>query len=279
MIIIDNNVLKLEKIFYRYPDNKKDILKNLNIEIENEKWISIIGMNGSGKSTIAKIIDLLIKPDKGNVFINHQIVDDTNFNQLRMNIGIVFQNPEDQFVGSTIETDVAFGLENRNIDNKIMRKMVENALKEVNMFDLKDSPAESLSGGQKQRVAIAGIIAMDPKIIILDESTSMLDPASKKDIIKLIKKLKEIHHWTIISITHDVEQYSVSDKIIVIDKGEKVYENTPKNLFNNQEIIKKFNIEIPFSEYLSNKLELDTFNYSEKYLDEDEMIKWINQSK
>lgn len=277
MIIIDNNVLKLEKIFYRYPDDHEDILKNLNIEIENEKWVSIIGRNGSGKSTIAKIMDLLIKPYKGNILINHQIANNYNYNQLRMNIGIVFQNPEDQFVGSTVETDVAFGLENRNIDTKKMKKIVEHALKEVNMFDLKDSSADSLSGGQKQRVAIAGIIAMNPKIIILDESTSMLDPASKKSIIELIRRLKEIHHWTIISITHDVEQYSVSDRIIVIDKGEKVYENTPKNLFNNQEIIKKYNIEIPFSEYLSNKL--DNINHSEKYLDEDEMIKWINQSK
>lgn len=274
MVFIDNGILKLENIFYKYPESEVGILSNLNLEIEKEKWTSIIGKNGSGKSTIAKIMDLLIKPNEGQIFLNSQIVNEKNVNKLRMDIGIVFQNPEDQFVGSTVETDVAFGLENRNINSKTMKKSVMQALEEVDMLEFKDKSAQSLSGGQKQRVAIAGIIAMNPNIIILDESTSMLDPAAKKDILKLIWKLKKIHHWTVISITHDVEEYLISDKIIVIDHGEKVFENNPQNLFSNQKIIDEFNIELPFFQYLNKKMKVN--NYP-KFLDEDEMIRWINQ--
>ncbi len=239
-------MIKVENLDYSYTQSDH-ALKGISFVVNDGEWVSILGHNGSGKSTLSKLLVGLIKADKGNIYIDSEELTEENVESLRQNIGIVFQNPDNQFVGVNVKYDIAFGLENRNIERKEMLKLIDEYSKKVGMYDFLDREPESLSGGQKQRVAIAGILALNSKYLILDEATSMLDPEGVKDITDLIKELKTKYHKTIITITHDLNLAALSDRIIVLKEGKIIGEGNPKEVFNHETMLKSSNLDIPFN--------------------------------
>ena len=208
----------VKNVSFSYNE-KKDILKNINIEINKGEWIAILGHNGSGKSTFAKILVGLLEPQTGEVLIDNQVLNDDSVYELRKRIGIVFQNPDNQFVGVTVRDDIAFGMENLCIPREEMLEKIDFYSKKVGMYDFLDKQPANLSGGQKQRVAIAGILAMRSNILIFDEATSMLDPYTRNDLIEYIESLNR-EGLTIIMITHDVNEALLADKMLIMKKGE-----------------------------------------------------------
>ena len=222
-------------------------IKNLSLEIEEGSYIALIGHNGSGKSTLAKLIIGLLPHRKGEIIVNGLKLQKANYAKIRSQVGIVFQNPDNQFIGSTVEDDIAFGLENREVPHENMRGIIDEFAKKVGMEDYLKKEPTNLSGGQKQRVAIAGILALNPKIIIFDEATSMLDPRGRNEISKIIKEMrKDNPDLTIISITHDVEEAYQADKVVLLKKGELCAFDKPSNIFKNEELIKECNLTKPF---------------------------------
>ncbi len=231
----------------KFAYTKEDIaLKGVSFTIEDDSWVSIIGHNGSGKSTISKLLIHLISPQKGEIVIDSLKLNDDNEKEIRKNIGIVFQNPDNQFVGVDVEHDIAFGLENLCIEHSVMHSLVREFAEKVGVLDKLKREPHTLSGGEKQRVAIAGILALNQKYVILDEATSMLDPEGVSSVVELIKELKDKYHKTIITITHDLRLANSSDKIIVLKEGEKVLEGTPEEVFTHKDILESSNLELPF---------------------------------
>ncbi len=218
-----------------YDDTKIDILKNINLKINQGEFISIVGKNGCGKSTLSKHFNAVLTPSCGDVFVEgiNTKCEEKIFD-IRKKVGLVLQNPDNQIISSIVEEDVAFGLENLGTDRYTMRKSVDRALRDVGMYEYKDSPTYALSGGQKQRVAIAGVLAMNPKCIVLDEPTSMLDPNGRKEVLCTIIKLNKQFGTTIVLITHDMYELSLSSRILIMDDGKIVSEKTPKEFFNDE---------------------------------------------
>lgn len=252
-----NNIVQLKDVSYTYPEAKQPAVKNISLNIQENSWTTIVGRNGSGKSTITRLINGLLVPDenpKTEIIVDGQKLTDQTVWQIRDEVGIVFQNPDNQFVGATVADDVAFGLENRGVPRPQMLKIVKQAIAAVGMSDFANSEPSNLSGGQKQRVAIAGIIAIQPKIIILDEATSMLDPNGREQIIKLVQRLKKQHDLTVISITHDIDQANLADRVIVLNKGQVLAQDIPAKIFSDLPLIKKIGLDEPFVFKLKNKL-------------------------
>ena len=212
------SVVKLSHIDFRYYGSEVNSLTDVSLEIKEGEWVAIIGPNGSGKSTLAKIMNGLLVPAAGQVTIKDLTIDEETVWEARRSVGMVFQNPDNQFVGSTVEDDVAFGLENNGVPRQEMISRIEEALAEVRMSEFKDKEPVRLSGGQKQRVALASILALRPDIIILDEATSMLDPNGRQEVIAAIRKIKERFNLTVISITHDLDEASLADRILMMQK-------------------------------------------------------------
>ena len=229
-------MIKFEDVFFQYSSSKKTALSNINLAIKEGRWLSVLGKNGSGKSTL-------------NKEYSKEIYDD-----IKNKIAIVFQNPDNQFVGSTVEEDIAFGLENRNVPQEKMDEIIDRVLEIVDMTDYRKYEPSSLSGGQKQRVAIASSLALDPEILILDEATSMLDPEAKKSILEYIKKINKEKGITIISITHDAEESVYSDDIVILESGEIVYQGNYTTLYADTEILEKYSLEVPFVERIKKDL-------------------------
>ena len=228
-------------------DKEKKTLDGVSFEIEKGQYVALIGHNGSGKSTLAKILVGLNKKYEGEITIFDLPLDKEHTNEIHQKIGIVFQNPDNQFVASSVAEDIAFGLENRCIPKEKMDQIILQVCQEVGMEKFMDSAPENLSGGQKQRVAIAGVLAMSPDLLILDESTSMLDPKGKKEILNLIAKMKEENpDLTILSITHDVEEAYRADKVIVLNKGQLILCGTPEEVFSKQDVLNEIHLGIPF---------------------------------
>lgn len=271
------NIIEISNLSFKYPD-QDSLFNNLNLTIEANKWTAILGQNGSGKSTLARLVDGLLVPENGDIRVAGLKVNDKNLLAVRSKIGLVFQNPEDQFVGATVEDDVAFGLENRRIERSEMQEIVKMSLKEVGMWEFRDRIPASLSGGQKQRVAIAGILAIKPQILILDESTSMLDPLGRQEIIQLVKDVKRGDNLTIISITHDIEEAALADRILILDKGVIVTDTTPDSLLNQSEFLSKFELDTPFTTKLVAKLKTLGIDVPDKYMNDEELISWIKKS-
>ena len=234
------------KVSYSYGQEGFAI-KNLSLELEEGSYVALIGHNGSGKSTLAKLIIGLLPLQSGEIIVNGLKLEKANYQKIRSQVGIVFQNPDNQFIGSTVEDDIAFGLENRRVPHEDMRRIIDEYAFKVGMLEYLKKEPTNLSGGQKQRVAIAGILALKPKIIIFDEATSMLDPRGRNEISKIIKDLrKEMPEVTIISITHDVEEAYEADKVVLLSNGSLKAFDTPSAIFSNEKLVKECNLIKPF---------------------------------
>ncbi|KRK92384.1 energy-coupling factor ABC transporter ATP-binding protein [Companilactobacillus futsaii] len=263
-------IISIKNLTYTYPDSKTPAINDLSLDIYKNEWLSIVGKNGSGKSTLTKLIDGLIEADSGTIVIDGEVINEENIWDARTKIGIIFQNPDHQFVGATVEDDVAFGLENQGMPREQMVKEIDRALDLVKMSDFKTRDPQSLSGGQKQRVAIAGVLATKPQIVIMDESTSMLDPDGRKKVLDLVQKLRQEQDLTIISITHDIEETELSQRIVVINDGKIVQAGTPSSIYDIGPHLTKFGLEEPFSSQLVQTLR-NSVKLPEGYLNEEEL--------
>lgn len=248
------DLIRFENVDFAYSDdeseteNQVDVLKNLNLSIEKGSFVAVLGHNGSGKSTIAKLTNGILFPKSGRVIVDGQETkDDDSIFEIRKKVGMVFQNPDNQIVASIVEEDVAFGVENLGIPSEECRKRVDEALKTVGMYEFREKAPHKLSGGQKQRVAVAGIIAMKPMCIVLDEPTAMLDPSGRKEVIETVKKLNKEEHITIVLITHYMDEAVQADRVIVIDGGEIKMDDTPQEVFLHVDEIKALGLDVPQS--------------------------------
>ena len=256
------NIIKVENLCFEYEPGLKTI-HNISFQIKKGEYVAILGHNGSGKSTIAKLLIGLLEKKSGNIIIDNKELNLENLYKIREKIGIVFQNPDNQFIGATVRDDIAFGLENICIPREKMDELIERYAKRVRMDQFLDHEPTKLSGGQKQRVAIAGILAMSPSIIILDESTSMLDPRGRKEINELIRELKEDKEMTIISITHDIEEAKNADRILLLNKGEIVGDDQPETLLMNEKLLLDLHLDTPFALKVSRKLKAQGIQINE----------------
>ncbi|MBS7577080.1 MULTISPECIES: energy-coupling factor ABC transporter ATP-binding protein [unclassified Enterococcus] len=273
-------MIELKNISFKYSSEASDYaLDDVSLTIESGEWVAIIGHNGSGKSTTAKIMDGLIKAENGDVLIDGTIMTPDNVWELRKRIGMVFQNPDNQFVGSTVEDDVAFGLENQGIPRDEMLIRVNQALERVQMADYKTKEPARLSGGQKQRVAIAGVIALAPNIIILDEATSMLDPKGRQEVIKIVQQIKAEKNLTVVSITHDIDEAALADKIIVMKQGKVLTTGTPTEIFAKGQDLIELGLDVPLTEKIKASLAKVGIELPKQYLTEEEMVAFLWQLK
>lgn len=269
------SVVKLSHIDFCYYGSEVNSLTDVSLEIKEGEWVAIIGPNGSGKSTLAKIMNGLLVPAAGQVTIKDLTIDEETVWEARRSVGMVFQNPDNQFVGSTVEDDVAFGLENNGVPRQEMITRIEEALAEVRMSEFKDKEPARLSGGQKQRVALASILALRPDIIILDEATSMLDPNGRQEVIAAIRKIKERFNLTVISITHDLDEASLADRILMMQGGRLVQDKKPEEIFLMGEQLVEQGLDVPFSQKLKDALAARGLAVPDNYLDEEALLTWI----
>ena len=269
------SVVKLSHIDFRYYGSEVNSLTDVSLEIKEGEWVAIIGPNGSGKSTLAKIMNGLLVPAAGQVTIKDLTIDEETVWEARRSVGMVFQNPDNQFVGSTVEDDVAFGLENNGVPRQEMISRIEEALAEVRMSEFKDKEPARLSGGQKQRVALASILALRPDIIILDEATSMLDPNGRQEVIAAIRKIKERFNLTVISITHDLDEASLADRILMMQGGRLVQDKKPEEIFLMGEQLVEQGLDVPFSQKLKDALAARGLDVPDNYLDGEALLTWI----
>ena len=271
-----NEIIELRNVTFSYSEeDARPALNNVSLTIQQGEWIAIIGPNGSGKSTLAKTINGLIEANSGEVIIEGIPLNAETVWDVRKKIGMVFQNPDNQFVGSTVQDDVAFGLENVGIPREEMVKRVADAVAAVNMADFMDKEPARLSGGQKQRVAIAGIVALSPDIIILDEATTMLDPEGRHEVIETIQEIKEKENLTVISITHDIDEAAKANRIFVMEAGQLKRIGTPEEIFSLGKEIIDIGLDIPFPEKLKYQLKRQGLEVPEEYLTEEGMVSWL----
>ncbi|CYU62720.1 TPA: energy-coupling factor transporter ATPase [Streptococcus suis] len=275
------NIIEVKNLKYKYnQEDEQYTLNDVSFHVKQGEWLSIIGHNGSGKSTTVRLIDGLLEAESGDIYIDGDALTIDNVWDKRRLIGMVFQNPDNQFVGATVEDDVAFGLENQGIPLEEMRSRVDEALELVGMTDFKTREPARLSGGQKQRVAIAGVVALRPKIIILDEATSMLDPEGRLDLIKIVREIKERHGMTVISITHDLDEVALSDRVIVMKNGQVESISTPNELFMREDLV-DLDLDRPFTTELASSLRQTGLDLPLRYFTEEELEEtlweWISK--
>lgn len=268
----DTNIIEIKNLSFQYEGSSKEVLKNLNIDIKEGEFICVLGHNGSGKSTLAKLINAQYIPTEGDILVgNMNTKDDESLWNIREMCGMVFQNPDNQLVATIVEEDVAFGPENLGVPREELRKRVNDCLELVGMSEYKRHSPALLSGGQKQRIAIAGILAMNPKCLLMDEPTAMLDPQGRKDILDTVLKLREMGK-TIIHITHYMEECVHADRIIVINEGEVVLEGTPREVFSNVEKMKEIGLDVPEPTEISYLLNKSNINVRRDVLTVDELV-------
>ncbi|MDT2813274.1 energy-coupling factor ABC transporter ATP-binding protein [Vagococcus carniphilus] len=273
---METPLIELKNITFKYSSEEtKNALSNISLNIYPGEWVALIGHNGSGKSTLAKTINGLIMPNEGEIFVKGEKVTEKTLWDVRKMIGMVFQNPDNQFVGSTVEDDVAFGLENQGVPREDMVNRVKDALEKVRMSDFAVKEPARLSGGQKQRVAIAGVIALRPDVIILDEATSMLDPQGRQEVIETIRKIKEDSNLTVISITHDIDEAAHANRVLVMREGEIIQEGTPATIFSRGEELIELGLDVPFPEKLKAALNERGIDVPATYLTEEGMVDWL----
>lgn len=265
------SIIDVKNLSFRYKESQEYYdVKDITFHVKRGEWLSIVGHNGSGKSTTVRLIDGLLEAESGEIVIDGQRLTEENVWNIRRQIGMVFQNPDNQFVGATVEDDVAFGLENQGLSRQEMKKRVEEALDLVDMLDFKKREPARLSGGQKQRVAIAGVVALRPAILILDEATSMLDPEGRRELIETVKGIRKDYDMTVISITHDLEEVAMSDRVLVMKKGEIESTSSPRELFSRNDL-DQIGLDDPFANQLKHSLSQYGYDLPENYLTESEL--------
>lgn len=270
-------MIELKNVSFRYDKTVEEYqIDTVSFHVKQGEWLSIVGHNGSGKSTVVRLIDGLLEAESGEIYIDGKKLTRETIWEIRSKIGIVFQNPDNQFVGATVEDDVAFGLENQGIPREEMLQRVEKAIEQVGMLEFKDREPSRLSGGQKQRVAIAGIIALRPTIIILDEATSMLDPEGREDLMAVMRELQKKFQLTIISITHDLTEIALSDQTLVFQKGKLESSMTPRELFSRNDL-NEIGLDKPFSKQVQESLS-SHFPLKQDYLTESELLDQLWES-
>ena len=275
------NIIEIRNLKYKYDSESENYtLNDVSFQVKKGEWLSIVGHNGSGKSTTVRLIDGLLEAESGDIIISGDKLTAENVWEKRRQIGMVFQNPDNQFVGATVEDDVAFGLENQGLDYDLMVERVQQALELVGMQDFKEREPARLSGGQKQRVAVAGVVALRPDIIILDEATSMLDPEGRLDLIQTVKKIKDSNQLTVISITHDLDEIALSDRVLVMKEGQVESTATPRELFSREDL-EELGLDQPFVNQVKAALRQSRLPLPDSYLTEKELQDqlWVLLSK
>lgn len=274
-------IIKAEGVSFSYSEEERPALQNVDFEVKKGEWLAIVGHNGSGKSTMARILNGLLIPNQGKVTVAGIHLNEDTVWDIRKKVGMVFQNPDNQFVGTTVQDDVAFGLENHGVPRDDMVKRVEWAAKQVKMDHFLDQEPHHLSGGQKQRVAIAGIIALQPEIMILDEATSMLDPKGRAEVMETVRALKKDGLVTVLSITHDLEEAAKADRIIVMNRGTKYAEGTPEEIFSQGDKLVEIGLDLPFPYKLSRLLRDAGIPVAKDHLTEEGLVNeiWTLRSK
>ena len=273
---MNQTIIELEDIHYRYhEDDAREALAGVSLEIRRGEWLAIIGHNGSGKSTLAKVMNGLIEANTGSVVVNGKTLTEETVFDARRTVGMVFQNPDNQFVGTTVEDDIAFGLENIGLPREEMLERVTKVLEMVKMSEFRTKEPARLSGGQKQRVAIAGVTALEPEVIILDEATSMLDPKGRLEVISTIQKLHKEKKITVISITHDLDEATQADRVVLMEQGQIQQIGTPKEIFKLGTKLVEKGLDVPFAEKLIEALRERGINVPEEYLDEEGLVEWL----
>ncbi|QPQ28802.1 energy-coupling factor ABC transporter ATP-binding protein [Lysinibacillus sp. JNUCC 51] len=268
-------ILSLNNVTFSYTPEEKEsrnAVENVSFAVQEGEWIAIVGHNGSGKSTIAKLMNGLLYPQQGDVRILREPLSEDNLWESRSQIGMVFQNPDNQFVGATVQDDVAFALENNGVPFEEMVERVHAALEQVKMNNFLDHEPHHLSGGQKQRVAIAGALAMKPKLLILDEATSMLDPQGRAEVLQTVQTLRAETGLTVISITHDLEEAMLADRVLFMNDGKKFAEGTPSEIFAFGDKLVEFGLDLPFAMKLSKLLQKEGVPLMGQHMTEEELV-------
>ncbi|MBF1045628.1 energy-coupling factor transporter ATPase [Peptostreptococcus sp.] len=269
------NIIKVDNLIFEYTSDETTYraIDDFNLDIKKGEFVAIIGHNGSGKSTLSKNLNAILVPTSGDINIKGMNTKDEKYLwDIRQTAGMVFQNPDNQIVATIVEEDVAFGCENLAIDPQEIRLRVDEALKNVDMYDLRERQPHLLSGGQKQRVAIAGIIAMRPECIIFDEATAMLDPSGRQEVMNTIKRLNKEYNITVLHITHFMEEAVEADRVIVMEKGKLALEGTPREVFSNVTRLKEIGLDVPYMTELAHLLKKDGLDIRDNILTVDEMV-------
>lgn len=268
-------ILALNQVTFAYPsedDKPRNAVEDVSFSIAEGEWIAIVGHNGSGKSTIAKLMNGLLYPQQGDVRFMREVLNDNNLWDVRSQMGMVFQNPDNQFVGATVQDDVAFALENNGVPHQEMVQRVQEALAQVKMQDFLDHEPHHLSGGQKQRVAIAGALALRPKLLILDEATSMLDPQGRMEVLQTVQQLRAETGLTVISITHDLEEAILADRLLFMNGGKKFATGTPNEIFALGDELIELGLDLPFAMKLSCLLKAEGVALNGQNMTEEELV-------
>lgn len=267
-------ILSLDGVHYSYmvEDQETKAIDNVSFTVYDGEWIAIVGHNGSGKSTLAKLMIGLLFPEEGKVNLFLEQLSEENLWDIRSQLGIVFQNPDNQFVGSTVQDDVAFALENNGVPYEEMVQRVQASLAQVKMEQFMNHEPHHLSGGQKQRVAIAGALALRPKLLIMDEATSMLDPQGRDEVIQIVQSLRKETGLTVLSITHDLEEALLADRIIVMNKGKMIQMGTPETVFSQASQLEEIGLDLPFSMKVSNLLRENGVTLIGEHMTEEELV-------
>ena len=269
-------VISIKNIHFNYQDqDTREALSDVSLDVYEGEWLAVIGHNGSGKSTLAKMMNGLLEASSGEIYIDGQLLTEKTVYEARRKVGMVFQNPDNQFVGTTVEDDIAFGLENIGMPRDEMVQKINASLEMVRMTKFKEKEPARLSGGQKQRVAIAGMIALAPKVVILDEATSMLDPQGRFEVISTIQQLHKEKGITVISITHDLDEAAQADRVLLMEGGIVNRIGTPSEIFEMGTALVDKGLDVPFSEKLKAILKDKGMNVPNEYLDEEGLVEWL----
>lgn len=265
-------LIEFRNVSFRYGAEQPWVLKNCSFEIYENEWIAIIGHNGSGKSTIAKLMNGLLFPQEGEIYLNGQRVTEETVWDIRKDVGMVFQNPDNQFVGTTVQDDIAFGMENRGFSREVMLQRIDETLASVGMTDYLLTEPHRLSGGQKQRVAIASVLAISPQVLILDEATAMLDPKGRREIMQTVSHVREEHMLSLITITHDLSEVVQAERVIVMNEGEIWAEATPREIFSKRDALRNIGLDVPFISVLAEELKQIGVKLSNEPLNHEELL-------
>ncbi len=282
-MVKDNNIIEVKNVNFQYKSNSDDMpsvtaLQDVDLTIREGEFLAVLGRNGSGKSTLAKLMNALLLPASGTVIVNGFDTNDDEFLwDIRSSVGMVFQNPDNQIVGTIVEEDVAFGPENLGVPPEEIRSRVDEALEIIDMTEFKEHAPHLLSGGQKQRVAIAGILAMKPKCIVLDEATAMLDPVGRKEVMRILRKLNTEEGITIVHITHHMDEAGKADRVLVIDEGRCSMLGTPKEVFSDVDKVKGIGLDVPQVTELLHELNESGYHFPNGILTVEEALRVLSK--